>query len=130
VLPPPNFELQAVVHCASCGEIQGTWRTIERAVAGSNSGTAPASDVRSSKRVRSIIGGKVVFNDRQSVVDCIIRDLSENGAKLVFSGHVQLPDEFDLELPMKERTYRARVMWRKAETCGVQFLDAAEGRSR
>jgi hypothetical protein len=69
-----------------------------------------------------MIGGKVVFNDQRSVVDCIVRNLSETGAKLVFSAHVRLPDEFDLELSQKGRSYRARVMWWAGESCGVLFL--------
>jgi hypothetical protein len=86
----------------------------------------PTSELRTSARSRSIIGGKVVFNARHSILDCILRDVSETGAKLVFSTHVQLPDEFDLELPQKGRTHRVRVMWRAAGSCAVQFLAPSE----
>jgi hypothetical protein len=89
-------------------------------------GSNPSSDLRKWGRSRTIIGGKVVFNDRHCVVDCTIRDMSETGAKLVFSGHVRLPDEFDLEMPQKGMRHRARVMWWAAESCGVLFLTASQ----
>jgi hypothetical protein len=82
----------------------------------------PASDLRKSVRSRAMMSGKVVFNGRHSVVDCTVRNLSGSGAKLVFSAHVRIPDEFDLELPQKGRTHRARVMWWAGESCGVLFL--------
>jgi len=71
--------------------------------------------------VRSLLKGKVVFNNRSSTLDCTLRDSSETGARLTFSASVLIPDEFDLEIPLKGRKYRARVMWRRADSCGVQF---------
>jgi hypothetical protein len=73
--------------------------------------------------MRSLVGGKVVFNGRHSTLDCTLRDLSASGAKLYFSAHVPIPEEFDLELPQKGRTHRARIMWRTADSCGVRFIE-------
>jgi hypothetical protein len=71
--------------------------------------------------VRSLLQGRIVFNNRNSSLDCTLRDLSEKGAQLTFSAHVPVPDEFDLEIPLKGRKHRVQVMWRRAGRCGVEF---------
>jgi hypothetical protein len=123
VHPPATFDLQASVLCSACGENHGSWRAVERAEAASESEAArPSSDLRAAKRTRSLLGGKVVFNGRSSSLDCTLRDLSATGAKLYFSAHVPIPEEFVLEVPQKGRTHRARIMWRTADSCGVRFI--------
>jgi hypothetical protein len=109
--------------CSACGENHGSWRTVERAEAALETEARPSSDLRAAKRTRSLLGGKVVFNGRRSTLDCTLRDLSASGAKLYFSAHVPIPEEFDLELPQKGRTHRARIMWRTADSCGVRFIE-------
>ena len=121
--PPATFDLQASVFCSACGENYGSFRAVERAEAASESVARPSSDLRTAKRSRSLLGGKVVFNGRRSTLDCTLRDLSESGAKLIFSAHVPIPEEFDLEVPQKGRTHRARIMWRTADSCGVRFIE-------
>ena len=36
-----------------------------------------------------------------------------------------IPGAFELEVPQKGRTYRARLTWRDERSIGVEFLDAA-----
>jgi hypothetical protein len=38
---------------------------------------------RASPRQRRLNGAKIVFNNNSSVIDCIVRDLSPHGARLV-----------------------------------------------
>jgi hypothetical protein len=123
VYPPAGFDLQGSVFCSACGENYGSFRAAERIDGVTGDGSEPSTDLRTVKRARSLIEGKVVFNARRSTLDCVLRDLSATGAKLIFSAHVPVPDEFDLELPQKGRTHRARIMWRKLDTCGVRFIE-------
>lgn len=76
-------------------------------------------------RHKSLLRGCVYFNNRRSAVDCLIRDISTHGARLVFSGTVSIPDVVDLFIPQKEETFRARVHWRHGDEMGVGFMDAA-----
>lgn len=76
-------------------------------------------------RQKSLLRGCVYFNNRRSAVDCLIRDISTHGARLVFSGTVSLPDVVDLYIPQKEETFRARVHWRHGDEMGVGFMDVA-----
>jgi hypothetical protein len=77
---------------------------------------------RKIERSRAILGATVVFNNRNSTIDCQIRNISRAGAKLSLSDTVSLPDEFDVEVPQKGKTYRARLCWRDAESAGIEFI--------
>jgi len=39
----------------------------------------------------SVKGGKISFNNESSIVDCIVRDQSEGGARLEFQEHFDCP---------------------------------------
>jgi hypothetical protein len=55
--------------------------------------------------------------------NCVVRDLSETGAKLGVSTHVRLPAEFDLWFVRRRLKLRVRVRWRKGEFVGVAFCE-------
>jgi hypothetical protein len=76
---------------------------------------------RNATRHKSLLRGCIYFNHRRSATDCLIRDISESGARLVFSAAVAIPDVVDLYIPQKEQTLRARVQWRHGEEVGVAF---------
>lgn len=79
---------------------------------------------RSSGRQKSFLQGRIFFNHRRNSIDCLIRDISDQGAKLKFSGTIATPEFFELYIPNKEETYRARVQWRAGDEIGVMFEDA------
>lgn len=81
-------------------------------------------DRRRSNRSRSLLGARIVFNNRASTIDCTVRNLSETGAKLVFGAPVAAPDEFELLISQKARSHRCRIAWRKANEIGVEFIQA------
>lgn len=80
-------------------------------------------DRRKIRRQRTILGGMVTFNRRRSTSDCTIRNLTDNGALLVFENATLLPAEFDLTIASKEKTVRALTVWRGPSSAGVSFLD-------
>ena len=76
---------------------------------------------RSSARKKSFLQGRIYYNNQRSSVDCLVRDISEQGAKLVFSDAVAIPDLVELYLPGKDEVHRVRLQWRKGEEIGVGF---------
>jgi hypothetical protein len=70
------------------------------------------------------MGAKIRFNGGASSVDVLVRDFSQTGARLSASGSVTLPHEFDLFIPKKNATFRARVVWRRSDVLGVTFPGA------
>src|SRR3954471_3216978 len=82
-------------------------------------------DQRVAPRMRTLIAAKISFSNGQSTPDCLIRNLSDTGAKLIVSAAVTLPECFDLIVPPKSLTRRARIVWRRGEEIGVRFEDAS-----
>ena len=68
----------------------------------------------------------IYFNNRRNAVDCLIRDISPYGARLIFSDAVTTPDVLDLYIPQKEQTLRVHVIWRHGQEVGVAFAQAAQ----
>ena len=79
---------------------------------------------RGAPRQKSFLRGCVYFNKKRAALDCLIRDLSEHGARIIFSDTVSVPDVVDLYIPQKEQTVRARVQWRHGDEIGLAFPDA------
>jgi hypothetical protein len=76
-------------------------------------------------RQRSFLRGMIYFNNRRNAVDCLVRDISPYGARLIFSDAVTTPDVLDLYIPQKEQTLRVHVIWRHGQEVGVAFAQAA-----
>jgi hypothetical protein len=84
-------------------------------------------DRRATVRHKSLKGAAVVFNDRNSVVTGLVRNLSEAGAKFVVNSPVELPYEVVLRFSDGEE-YNAEVTWQKGGTeFGLRFLDGRKG---
>jgi hypothetical protein len=81
------------------------------------------SERRTSPRRKSFLRGCIYFNRNRSAADCLIRDISEQGARLIFSSTVAIPDIVDLYVPQKEQTLRAHVQWRHGDELGVAFIE-------
>lgn len=82
---------------------------------------------RRSVRHKSFLRGCVYFNKHRNSFDCLIRDLSDEGARIIFSDTVSVPDVIDLYIPQKEQTVRAHVQWRHGDEIGLAFPDPIGG---
>jgi PilZ domain len=76
---------------------------------------------RSQMRQRSFLHGRIYFNNRRSSLDCLVRDYSEQGARLTISDAVAIPEVIELYVPHKDETHRATVQWRTGYELGVSF---------
>lgn len=85
------------------------------------SGDAKEGERRLHPRRRMFKGGKVVFNDRACVVDCVVRDLSNTGARLVFKDFQPLPQRFQLVI-QELGTYECEVVRHHQTEYGVRFI--------
>jgi hypothetical protein len=83
---------------------------------------------RTLARHKTFIKGRIYFNSRLSSMDCIVRDVTDGGARLEASENVALPDVFELYLPNKDAHFRAKLEWRKGNQLGVSW--SAEGPSK
>jgi len=76
---------------------------------------------RASPRQRRLNGAKIVFNNNSSVIDCIVRDLSPQGARLLVASPVGIPDRFDLRIDRNGACHPSKVTWRANDQMGVSF---------
>jgi hypothetical protein len=77
-------------------------------------------------RQQSFLRGSIHFNNRRSVVDCLIRDISPYGARLIFSDAITTPDVLELYIPQKNQTPRVHVIWRHGQEVGVAFAQTMQ----
>ncbi|KMO20067.1 PilZ domain-containing protein [Methylobacterium platani] len=81
------------------------------------------SELRRETRLRTFLKGRILFNNGNSSMDCLVRDLSGSGARLMLSQTATLPEGFDLYIPAKERTHKATLRWRREDSIGVTFAE-------
>jgi PilZ domain len=74
---------------------------------------------RRSERRRTYLSGRIVFNERSSTLDCLVRNLSRNGAMLKFSEPMVPRHAIDLCILSRAESLRARVVWRDGARVGV-----------
>ena len=79
---------------------------------------------RRSVRQKSFLKGRVYFNKGRELADCLVRDLTHQGARIIFSDSINIPALIDLHIPQKDYTVRARVIWRQGVEIGLAFPDA------
>jgi PilZ domain len=78
---------------------------------------------RASRRQKSFLRGVVNFDKRRGGMACLIRDLSDDGARIILSRTVTIPDVIELHIPQRGRTVPARVQWRRADEIGLAFTE-------
>jgi hypothetical protein len=79
-------------------------------------------DRRQSPRDKVIYGGIAEIDERSGSRDCVVRNISENGAHLEFSNDVRLPKEqIMLTVARKGRSFLAKIIWWRDNFVGVAF---------
>jgi hypothetical protein len=83
-------------------------------------------DIRLEKRLsprrNTAIEATIVFDGGRTRIRCIIRNMSETGAKLEVASVTRIPRTFDLVVD-KVRPQACIVIWRAVKELGVQFRD-------
>jgi hypothetical protein len=77
---------------------------------------------RKARRQRTLLGGKVIYGDGQQVRDCIIRDISEIGARISIAKGDVIPTRVFLIDRRSPIAYEATVSWIKVPEFGLTFL--------
>ncbi|GEO15805.1 PilZ domain-containing protein [Microvirga aerophila] len=77
----------------------------------------------SNARRPTALAAKVLADKRRSHVGCMVRDLSDGGAKIELSEDTPLPYEFELEIPDMSLCVRTRVAWTNGRSYGLMFIE-------
>jgi hypothetical protein len=79
-------------------------------------------DRRQSARDKVIYGGVADIGNDGAARDCVVRNISEDGARIEFSNGVKLPKEqMSLTIARKGRSFLAKIIWWRDNFVGVAF---------
>ena len=81
-------------------------------------------------RSKTYLGAEIGFSRQLSASRCIIRNLSSRGAMLQLDNVSAVPNRFEVHIPSKGRSYRAKIVWQQLGRAGVLFVGAEEERKR
>ena len=82
-------------------------------------------DRRNSERKRTLLQGRVVFNNRFSTIECTVKDLSGTGAQIAFEHPTEIPRQVELEIPSRGLAVRCEVRWSRDKRHGLMFVTQA-----
>jgi two-component system response regulator len=89
-----------------------------------------AADRRIAARKRVLKGGTITFASRQTAVPCVVRDMSDGGARLVADLAPHLPGRFQLIIEIDGIEADCEVIRRRGNEIGVRFTAAPRSASR
>ena len=72
-------------------------------------------------RTRVLKGAKLIFNRSSSVLDCVVRNLSNEGACIELATTSDVPNEFEVSLDSFRTARRCLVKWRTITRMGIAF---------
>jgi hypothetical protein len=76
---------------------------------------------RKTPRQRSFLRGFVRLGDQNYSMSCVVRDVSETGAKLRFKFPMSFAGNIELHIPEKQKIILASVVWVDNCEVGVSF---------
>lgn len=87
-------------------------------------GSQPEQERRREHRHRVLKGAAILRSINQSVINCTVRNMHDNGAELRVPAEVYIPASFLLYIPVDAVAYRSTVRWRSGTRMGVEFTGA------
>jgi len=79
---------------------------------------------RTKDRTPTFRAGRIIFSGRNEI-GCVIRDLSETGARVALEGDVGLPERVILVISQTAARRKSKIIWRIDRELGLSFADSA-----
>jgi len=76
-------------------------------------------------RNKTLLSGKVVFNNLYSTMDCRISNASKEGMALKMPNTLSIPDHIRIKFDRDGSMFNADVKWRKIDQLGIQIVHGA-----
>lgn len=78
-------------------------------------------NTRAHERERVLLPAKIIFNNKQSIFDCVVKDISSGGARLSVTSCLGIPDHFMLLIPFFDKRYPCWIIWSEMNEIGISF---------
>ena len=85
-------------------------------------------DRRRLPRRRTLKTGHIICDERQSPIECLVRNLSSKGALLQTPGVFSIPDNFELQVDGRTKAHTVSVVWKRDDKMGVEFGPASSAK--
>ncbi len=79
------------------------------------------SERRGAERHRVLKGATLSFNNGYGAFECVVKNLSETGARLAFGETSAVPSQFSLQFSGEKQRRQAVVRWRTMNALGVSM---------
>ena len=76
---------------------------------------------REAPRHKCFLRAFVYVEGYGTAIECIVRELSDIGARLAFSNRRDFSEFIDLHIPIRGQSYHSKVQWQEDEEIGVAF---------
>jgi hypothetical protein len=80
---------------------------------------------RKTVRRKVFLGGKVVIGSSNpnpfSITPCLVKNITKDGARIQFPAGSNIPEKFSSEIPVKQCTMKARLIWLVGDYAGIRF---------
>ncbi|HEY4919350.1 MAG TPA: PilZ domain-containing protein [Xanthobacteraceae bacterium] len=90
---------------------------------------SPEQERRKQQRMPSYLGAQITTDHKLIAIDCVVRNMSGKGAKLLVPSTTLIPDEFVLHITTRKTAYRVRPRWRQLRALGVEVVPLAADRA-
>ncbi len=81
--------------------------------------TGEAIERRGAERRKVLKGARILFNSGYGALECLVRNQSEHGAKLVFGDTAAVPNHFSISFSGGKERQEATVRWRSTDSVGI-----------
>lgn len=84
------------------------------------------TEKRDAPRHKCFLRAFVYFEGRGTAVDCVVRDISDIGARLQFDKPLVSTELLDVHIPIKGQSFHAEKRWHDGNEVGVTFHATAK----
>ena len=81
------------------------------------------SDKRKDRREATTWPGRIAYDRGAQLRECVVRDISKDGARLSLPNVRTLPSEFELLILTTGEIFQAVAKWRRGREIGVYFVE-------
>lgn len=85
---------------------------------------ADAKPVEARRSFRVVLQARASYGDGAISTQCTVNELSDVGARINIASSFSLPETFDLAIPQRGISCRAKLVWRRGDQAGVDFVEA------
>jgi PilZ domain len=80
------------------------------------------SDARVAVRERLFVTARISYANGAISSPCTVTQLSPTGARINVADALSLPEIFDISIPQRNFSCRARLVWREQSKAGIEFV--------